>query len=71
MAKQGKEVEEPRPEVRNEGEEETPLEEKSGEVPLRAVGTIGEPEVEEGKFSFQTSGRKKSSPTMLGIPIHT
>ena len=71
LVKEGVGVEEPRPEVGGEYEEEPPDEGVSEEVPLRAVATIGEPEVEEEKFSFKTSGRKKSSPTILGIPVHT
>jgi len=71
MTKERKGIEEPRPEVRDEYEEETPDEEDSGEVPLRTVATIGNREDEEEKFSFKTSGRKKSAPTILGIPVHT
>ena len=68
--KEEREIEEPRPEVSNEYEE-TPDEEDSDEVPLKTVATIGNLEVEEEKFSFKISGRKKSSPTILGIPVHT
>ena len=71
MVEERVEIEEPRPEVSGEYEEEPPDEEESEKVPLRAVATIGEPEVEEEKFSFKTSGRKKSAPTILGIPVHT
>ena len=70
VTKEGSEIEEPRPEVSNEYEE-TPDEEDSDEVPLKTVATIGNLEVEEEKFSFKISGRKKSSPTILGIPVHT
>ena len=70
LAKEESGIEEPRPEVGGEYEE-TPDEEKNEKVPLRTVATIGNPEVEEGKFSFKISGRKKSAPTILGIPVHT
>ena len=70
VTKEGSEIEEPRPEVSNEYEE-TPDEEDSDEVPLKTVATIGNLEIEEEKFSFKISGRKKSSPTILGIPVHT
>lgn len=63
-------IEEPRPEVGGEFEE-TPDEEENEEVPLRTVATIGDSVVEEGKFSFKITGRKKSAPTILGIPVHT
>ncbi len=70
LAKEESGVGEPRPEVGGEYEE-APDEEESEEVPLRTVATIGNLEVEEGKFSFKVSGRKKSAPTILGIPVHT
>lgn len=70
-AKEGRSVEEPRPEVGGDYEEEPPDEKGSEEVPLRTVATIGNLEVEEGKFSFKVSGKKKSPPTILGIPVHT
>ncbi len=69
--KEGSGVEEPRPEVGGDYEEEPPDEERSEEVPLRTVATIGNLEGDEGKFSFKVSGRKKSAPTILGIPVHT
>ena len=71
LVKEGKGVEGPRPEVSGEYEGETPHEEESEEIPLRTVATIGNLGVEEEKFSFKTSGTKKSSPTILGIPVHT
>ena len=63
-------IEEPRFEASNEYEE-TPDEEDIDEVPLKTVATIGNLEVEEEKFSFKISGRKKTAPTILGIPVHT
>jgi hypothetical protein len=57
--------------VKEESGVEEPPPEGSDEGPLRSVATIGSLEVEEGKFSFKASGRKKSSPTILGIPVHT
>jgi hypothetical protein len=67
-AKEGGVIEEPQLEVGSEYEEASDEEEKQ-EVPLRAVATIGNLEVEEEKFSFKISGRKKSKPTILGIPV--
>ncbi len=63
-------IEAPRPEVSGEYEE-TFDEEEITEVPLKTVATIGEPEVEEEKFSFKISGRKKNASIILGIPVHT
>jgi len=70
-AKEESGVQEPRPEASGEYGEEPPVEEGSDEVQLRTVAMIGNLEVEEGKFSFKASGRKKSAPTILGIPVHT
>jgi len=59
----------PRPDV--EGEyEEPPGEDDIEEVSLKTVATIGNLEAEEEKYSFKISGRKKSSPTILGIPVN-
>ncbi len=66
-AKEGSEIEQPRLEASSEYEENSNEE----EILLRNVATIGNTEVDEEKFSFQISGRKKSSPTILGIPVHT
>jgi hypothetical protein len=71
LVEEGGGIEEPRPEVSGENEEEAPDKEESEKVPLRAVATIGEPEVGTEKFSFKKSGRKKAAPTILGIPVHT
>ena len=62
-------AEEPQPEVGSE-DEEPPSEDDIEEVPLKTVATIGNLKVEEEKFSFNISGRKKPSPTILGIPVH-
>lgn len=68
-AKEESVVEEPQPDVGTEYEE-PPSEDDIEDVPLKTVATIGNLEVEEEKYSFNTSGRKKSSPTILGIPVH-
>jgi len=68
-AKEESVAEEPQPDVGSEYEE-PPSEGDIGEVSLKTVATIGNLEVEEEKFSFNISGRKKSSPTILGIPVH-
>jgi hypothetical protein len=61
---------EPQPGI--SGDYEEPSDEvENREVPLKTVAAIGKPEVEEEKFSFKISGKKKSSPTILGIPVHT
>jgi len=60
-------VEEPQPEAITEEKEN--LEEEMEEIPLKTVATIGNLEVEEEKFSFKISGRKKATPTILGIPV--
>ncbi len=46
-------------------------EEKIEEIPLKTVAAIGNLEVEEEKFSFKISGRKKAPHSILGIPVHT
>ena len=61
-------VEEPQPDVGIEYEE-PPSEDDIEDVPLKTVASIGNFEIEEEKFSFNISGRKKSSPTILGIPV--
>ncbi len=68
-AKEESVAEEPQPDVGTEYEE-PPSEDDIGEVSLKTVATIGNLEVEEEKFSFNTSGRKKSSPPIFGIPVH-
>ncbi len=70
LVKEGIVIEEPRLEVSSEHEENS-HEEEIEEVSLRTVATIGNLGVEEEKFSFKISGRKKNSPTILGIPVHT
>ena len=64
-AKEESAIEEPRLAVSRE------YEEKIEEVPLKTVAAIGKPEVEEEKFSFKISGRKKSPHSILGIPVHS
>ena len=59
---------EPQPVISTEYEESLD-EEEAEEIPLKAVATIGNLEVEEEKFSFKISGRKKATPTILGIPV--
>jgi len=61
-------VEEPQPEAITEQEENLD-EEELEEIPLKTVATIGNLEVEEERFSFKISGRKKATPTILGIPV--
>jgi hypothetical protein len=63
-------IEEPQPVISNENEENLDKEEVE-EIPLKTVATIGNLEVEEEKFSFKISGRKKATPTILGIPVRT
>jgi len=46
-------------------------EEKIEEIPLKTVAAIGNLEVEEEKFSFKISGRKKAPHSILGIRVHT
>jgi len=67
-AEEGSVAEEPRPDVES-GYEEPPSEDDVEEVSLKTVATIGNLEAEEEKYSFKISGRKKSSPTILGIPV--
>ena len=67
-AEDGSVAEEPQPDAEGEYEELT-SEDDLEEVPLKTVATIGNLEVEEEKYSFKISGRKKSSPTILGIPV--
>ena len=69
-AKEETVIDESLPEASGEYEE-TLYEEKTTEIPLKTVATIGNLEVEEEKFSFKISGRKKNAPTILGVPIHT
>jgi hypothetical protein len=38
------------------------------EIPLKTMATIGNL-MEEEKFSFKISGKKKATPTILGIPV--
>ncbi|MBL7079273.1 hypothetical protein ISS39_03000 [Candidatus Bathyarchaeota archaeon] len=66
--KEGSVAEEPQPDVDSEYEE-PPSEDDIEEVPLKTVATIGNLEIEEEKYRFKISGRKKSSPTILGIPV--
>ena len=68
-AEEGSVAEEPQPDV--EGEyEEPPSEGDIEEVSLKTVATIGNLEIEEEKYSFKISGKKKFSPTILGIPVN-
>ena len=68
-AEEGSLAEAPQPDVHSEYEE-PPGEDDIDEVSLKTVATIGNIEVEEEKYSFKISGRKKSSPTILGIPVN-
>jgi hypothetical protein len=62
------ENEKPQPEISTESEDNLD-EEEVKEIPLKTVTTIGNLEVEEKKFSFKINGRKKATPTILGIPL--
>ena len=53
------------------GYAEDSREEKIEEIPLKTVAAIGNLEVEEEKFSFKISGRKKAPHSILGSPVHT
>ena len=68
FVEEGSLAEAPQPDVECEFEE-PPGEDDIEEVSLKTVATIGNLEVEEEKYSFKISGRKKSSPTILGIPV--
>jgi hypothetical protein len=61
-------IEKPQPEISTEYEEILD-EEEVKEIPLKTVTTIGNLGVEEKKFSFKINGRKKATPTILGIPV--
>ena len=69
LANEEKVIEEPQPEVNGEYEESSE-EEGIEEVPLQTVATIGDKEAEGEKFSFKISGKKTTSPTILGIPVN-